>query len=58
MWNIPTEEQLAAIPRLYETEHVDLKDKLIHLHFFLGGCDWYAVEFDGSDLFGASPFSK
>ena len=51
MWNTPTEEQLAAVPRLYETEHVDLKDKLIHLHFFIGGCDWYAVEFDGRDLF-------
>ena len=25
--------------------------KLIHLHFFFGGCDWYAAEFDGEDLF-------
>jgi hypothetical protein len=21
------------------------------MHFFLSGCDWYAVEFDGEDVF-------
>ena len=26
-------------------------DKLIHLHFFIGGCDWYICEYDGDDLF-------
>ncbi len=51
MWNIPTKDRLNQIPKLYETEGVDLKDKLIHLHFFLGGSDWYAVEFDGQDNF-------
>lgn len=51
MWNIPTEERLNKIPRLYETENIQLKDKLIHLHFFLGSCDWYISEFDGNDLF-------
>jgi len=39
------------MPRLYETEHVPLKDKLIHLHFFIGGCDWYVAEYDQEDLF-------
>jgi len=39
------------MPRLYETEHVPLKDKLIHLHLFLGGCDWYVAEFDLGDIF-------
>jgi len=28
-----------------------LQDKIIHLHFFIAGCDWYAVEWDGDDLF-------
>ena len=28
-----------------------MKDKQIHLHFFIGGCDWYVAEFDGEDLF-------
>lgn len=51
MWNEPSQERLARIPRLYETEFIPLKDKLIYLHFFIGGCDWYIAEFDGDDLF-------
>ena len=51
MWNAPTERRLSRIPRLYETESVSLKSKLIHLHFFVGGSDWYIAEFDGEDLF-------
>jgi hypothetical protein len=51
MWNIPTKDKLDKIPRLYETEGIPLKDKLIYLHFFLAGCDWYIVEYDGEDLF-------
>jgi len=51
MWNIPSEERLSKIPRLYETENIPPKDKLIHLHFFIGGCDWYIAEFDGVDIF-------
>jgi hypothetical protein len=51
MWNIPTKKRLERIPRLYETEHIPLKEKLIYLHFFLGGCDWYIAEYDGDDLF-------
>ena len=51
MWNEPTQERLSKIPRLYETEDVPLKEKLIYLHFFIGGCDWYITEFDGHDLF-------
>ena len=51
MWNEPTQDRLAKIPGLYETEHIPLQEKLIHLHFFIGGCDWYITEFDGGDLF-------
>ena len=51
MWNTPTEDRLSRIPRLYETEHIPLQEKLIHLHFFIGGCDWYVAEYDGEDLF-------
>lgn len=51
MWNIPSKERLASIPRLYETESIKSKDKIIHLHFFIGHCDWYIVEFDGDNLF-------
>lgn len=51
MWNIPTKERLEKIPRLYETEDVPLKEKFIHLHFFIAGSDWYIAEYDGHDLF-------
>jgi len=51
MWNEPSKERLARIPRLYETEEIPLQDKMIHLHFFIGGCDWFIAEFDGDDLF-------
>ena len=51
MWNVPTKERLSKIPKLYETENVPLKDKLIYLHFFIGGSDWFVAEYDGDDLF-------
>jgi hypothetical protein len=51
MWNIPSKERLAKVPKLYATEDIPLKNKLIHLHFFIGGCDWYIAEYDGDDLF-------
>lgn len=50
MWNPPTSEALSQLPRLYQTENVPVEDKIIHLHFFLGGCDWYIAEYDGQDL--------
>jgi hypothetical protein len=28
-----------------------LQKKLIHLHFFIGGCDCYIAEYDGEDIF-------
>ena len=46
MWNTPTEQDLATIPNLYQTEDTPLKDKMICLHFFIGGCDWYIAEYD------------
>ena len=51
MWNIPLQEQLNRIPRLYETENIPTEKKLIYLHFFIGGCDWYVAEYDGENLF-------
>ena len=46
MWNEPTARRLAQVPGLYRTEDVPLQDKLIWLHFFIAGCDWYVVEYD------------
>ena len=51
MWNEPNTKRLSIIPRLYNTEHISLKDRLIYLHFFVGGSDWYIAEYDGQDLF-------
>jgi len=51
MWNEPTKEELDRLPRLYQTEDLPLAEKLIQMHFFLGGCDWWIAEFDGEDLF-------
>jgi len=51
MWNEPTKERLSRIPKLYATESTPAREKLIHLHFFIGGCDWYVAEYDGEDLF-------
>ena len=50
MWNEPTKERMNKIPRLYDTENVPLKEKQVHLHFFIGGCDWYICETDGKDI--------
>ncbi len=52
MWNEPSKERLSKIPRLYETENISLKQKMVHLHFFIGGCDWYICENDGDIFFG------
>ena len=51
MWNEPSRERLDKIPQFYETEHISAEDKLIYLHFFIGGCDWFIAEYDGDDLF-------
>ena len=45
MWNKPTEKQLSKIPAFYSTENISLKEKMIHIHFFIGGSDWYVAEY-------------
>ena len=49
MWNKPTTKELSKIPGLYSAEHVPLKEKVIYVHFFLGGCDWYASEYESKE---------
>ena len=51
MWNTPDKDQLQHMPGIYETEGTPLADKIIRLHFFLGGSDWYIVEYDGDEMF-------
>jgi len=45
MWNRPSTEELVRLPAFYSSEQVPLKEKIIYLHFFLDGCDWYACEY-------------
>lgn len=47
---LPGWDELTAIPPLYSTENVPVTDKIIHLHFFVGSCDWYIAELDVEDL--------
>jgi len=51
MWNEPTPDELWVIPAMYATEETPCEDKIIYMHFFIGGCDWYVAEFDGGDSF-------
>jgi len=51
MRSAPTENELAALPKLHSTKAIPDGDKIIHMHFFLPGFDWYAVTFDGQDTF-------
>lgn len=49
MWNQPTDEQLSRLPPLYATQDTPWEKTVIHEHFFLGGSDWYAAEYDPGD---------
>lgn len=51
MWNKPTQKQLAKIPAFYSTEDIPAEKKIIHMHFFMGGCDWWIAEYDGDGTF-------
>jgi len=42
----PPADVLAAIPPLYGTEELAEADKIVHLHYFVGACDWWVVEYD------------
>ena len=45
MWNEPTEAELRRLPALYATENVPWQEKVVREHFFLGGSDWFLVEY-------------
>ena len=49
MWNAPSESELERIPELYATERTPCEEKIIHEHFFIGGCDWYVAEYNPGD---------
>ncbi len=45
----PAAEVLEAIPALYATEDTPEREKVVHLHYFVGGCDWWVVELDSAE---------
>lgn len=46
MWNKPSDKQLMALPKMGSTESVKADNKIIRMHFFMGGSDWYIAEYD------------
>ncbi len=46
MWNMPNEKELENVPAFYSTEGIPAKEKIIYMHFFIGGCDWYVCEYE------------
>jgi len=43
---LPDSDFLATIPDLYKTEAMPLTDKIVWIHYFVGACDWFVMEFD------------
>jgi hypothetical protein len=43
---LPPAAELAEIPALYGTEPLKAKDKIVHLHYFIGSSDWWITELD------------
>jgi len=46
-----TKEIIANTPKLYETEEIELADKILRAKFFTPWTNWtwYLIEFDGED---------
>lgn len=41
--------RIETMPKTYETDHLYVKDKVLHLHYFIGGVDAWIVERDVGD---------
>jgi hypothetical protein len=51
MWNEPGPDMLAKLPALYSSDDKPLQEIVVHMHFFMGGSDWFVAKFDGDDRF-------
>lgn len=45
----PPADLAAGIPPLYATEGQPLKERVVYLHYFVGACDWWLVEYDPAE---------
>jgi len=41
-----TKDIIDHMPQTYDTSEMDSKDITVHLHYFLGGFDWFVTEKD------------
>jgi hypothetical protein len=46
---LPDAEEMAAVPRLYETDGVPAENKEIVAHYFSASCDWWLAEIGDTD---------
>ena len=44
--------QIESLPKLYGTEGIKKEDKIVYLHYFYGGSDWFILEGNKEELFG------
>lgn len=42
--------QIEAMPKTGETDNDDAMKAIVHLHYFIGSCDWYIIEKDSYSL--------
>ena len=49
--NLLTKEIVSNLPKLYETEDVEIEDRVLHAKLFTPwkNWTWYIIEFDGED---------
>ena len=47
-----TKAQIARLPKLYETEHIPLSEKMVRAKLFhpVSQWTWYVIEYDGVDI--------
>jgi hypothetical protein len=46
MINRPTESELLKLAQINIDKNTPLEDRIIHMHFFLDGRDWYVSQYD------------
>ncbi len=45
----PPKKDRAKTPALYVTDGVAAGQKVVHAHYFVGGCDWWVMEADWTE---------
>lgn len=48
----PVASELTNVPRLYKTDGQKPAETVLHLHYFVGPCDWWLAEYDSETRIG------